>query len=63
MNNLSEGYVFCCNCGGVNELTKTASDSTGIYETETECKDCGKSDFWAYGSYQSQSAIYEDLSQ
>ena len=43
----------CNNCAGSNELINPSHDEAGVYETCTKCRDCGHTDYWAYGFFES----------
>lgn len=46
----------CNSCGiGQNEVKVTSHDCGYISECETKCKDCGFTDYWAYGFFESGS--------
>jgi hypothetical protein len=43
----------CNSCGGANRTLIPSIDEGGIYESKTKCDDCGFTDYWAYGFYES----------
>lgn len=51
-------FDSCNRCGvGVNEIKVKDSINGQISEAETKCKDCGHSDYWAYGFFESSKDI------
>ena len=47
----------CNSCGGANRALIPSIDEGGIYESKTKCDDCGFTDYWAYGFYESSQNI------
>ena len=47
----------CNRCGGENIVNQTDSIEYTMCEAETECKDCGFKDYWAYGHFESGAEI------
>ena len=46
-------YDSCNNCGEVNDHTVTDSLDGHIMECKTKCKECGFTDYWAHGFFES----------
>jgi len=47
----------CNYCGGENEITVTDSLDGHMHECRTQCKDCGKRDYWEHGYFESSQEI------
>lgn len=50
--------IHSCNkCNGANKTIIPSVDERGIYESKTKCDDCGFTDYWAYGFYESSQSM------
>ena len=52
-----EKYCTCNKCGGLNDIEVTDSLDWRMCEARLKCKECGFSDYWAYGHLESTSEI------
>jgi len=43
----------CNKCGGENDWDEVTTDGGHVSEANTKCNDCGFTDYWAYGFFES----------
>lgn len=43
----------CNKCGGVNDCKTEDADHAGVIEASTICRDCGFTDYWYMGHFES----------